>query len=154
MLLIFVLDIITISIMKKKQCKQDGCDSSFIWSKGYCRYHYLKEFPSKGIRKETPNSIKKRGEKKEYTLKQTELFLQFYKEHSTKKCFECGCNVDGKSSGNFHHFLEKGIRKYKKYALEIWNLGLVCLSCHSSWHMSGKGENIKNKTEELKEIYG
>lgn len=141
--------------MIKKVCKYEGCESTKIWSKGFCKFHT----PQKPLKKSFKpiNKISEKGkikkeEKKEYTLKQFDLFKEIYIEHLTKTCFECNRKVDGASSINFHHALYKS--KYPKFALEKWNILLVCYECHEKTHTNlEKTPKIKEYTEKLKEKY-
>lgn len=150
-----------------KKCKL--CERA-VFSKGYCLFHSPKKALKKlskplkktGKLKKTwlskelsPRAIKKKEEKKEYTKKQFELFQEIYKEHPTKTCFECGKWVNGESSAQFHHLLFKSVEQYKKFALEKWNICLLCEDCHSQIHSdSSKTPKTQELTNKIREKYG
>lgn len=138
-------------IKKKKICLNCG-NECYMWSKNMCKICFHKLNPTKSIPKISEKGKIKKQEKKEYTEKQFELFKEIYEEHPTKRCFECDTWVDGKSSAQFHHCLFKSIEKYKKYALEKWNILLLCETCHTQVHTdSSKTVKVNKYTEELKE---
>ncbi len=142
--------------MIKKTCKYEGCESTKIWSRGFCRQHtFYKplEKSNKPIKKISENGKIKKEEKKEYTKKQFELFRKFYDEHPIKKCEQCGINIYKCLSINVHHLLPKAIEKYKKVALESKYWMLLCGNCHSAWENSSVGDKIKIRTDLAKEEF-
>lgn len=150
-------------MIKNKKICCCGCNKEgIIWAKGLLKECFLRLNPpktikskKKSIKKINEKSLIKKESKKKYTEKQFELFKEIYKEHPTKKCFECGKPVNGESSAQFHHLLFKSIEKYKKFALEKWNICLLCENCHSQVHLdSSKTPKVQKLTNELKEIYG
>lgn len=147
-----------------KTCSIKNCNYP-VWSKGLCRSHSpktsLKKSNSKPLKKSwlskapTEKALIAKEKKKEYTEKQFAMFKEIYTETWQKTCYECECSVDGQSSVNYHHLLYKGVDKYKKYALEKWNIVLVCENCHQKTHTNiDSTPRIKQRTLELKEKYG
>lgn len=148
-------------IIKNKLCACGCGQTGRIWSKGVLKQCFLKSNPTKSIKKSysvkkiSAKGLEKKKEKAEYTEKQFELFKEIYAEHPSKKCYECNRWVDGQSSSQFHHILFKSIQKYKKYALEKWNIVLLCTDCHSQVHLDvNKTPKVKELTEQIKEKYG
>lgn len=147
-------------LAKKKICK--GCKTEqFIWKSGFCKNCSIKTFKRKPIKKSylskqpTEKAIAKKEEKKEYTQKQWQFFLKIWNSRPHVS-FESGLPIYGEpTSTMFHHCLEKGIEKYKKYALEDWNIVLLLPSEHNQVHTDiSKTPKVKEYTEKLKEKYG
>lgn len=138
-------------IKKKKVCV--SCkNESYIWSKKRCKTCFNKEFPLKNIKKYSEKGLIKKELKKEYTKKQFELFQEIYKEHPTKRCYECGKWVNGESSAQFHHLIFKSIAP--ELALVKENIVLICENCHTQVHQdSSKTPKLADLTQKIKEIY-
>lgn len=146
-----------------KKCSYDGCDLP-VFGKNCCKRHYpktplknnckplKKSFLSK---KPTEKALIAREEKKEYTQKQWLFFLEIWKNRPHIS-FESGQPIYGEPlSTMFHHCLEKGIEKYKKYALEDWNIVLLLPSEHNQVHSDiSKTPKVAEYTLKLKEKYG
>lgn len=114
--------------MKNKKCKNEGCKSTKIWSKGFCRFHFLQEYPPKPIAKITGRSKIKSIEKGEYLKKQFALFEKHW-DSKPHYCESCGKWLGNENNLCFHdHLLEKS--KRKDIALNMENLILVCKQCH------------------------
>ena len=80
-----------------KTCSIEGCNYP-CWSKGLCKSHAPKKPLKKSfklINKITERQKEKNVIKKELTIQQFEMFREIYKEHPTKRCYECNCKVDG-----------------------------------------------------------
>jgi hypothetical protein len=146
-----------------KKCEVEGCDFP-IFGKKCCKKHYPKtplKKTSKLLKKSylskqpTEKAIAKKEEKKEYTQKQWQFFLKIWNSRPHVS-FESGLPIYGEpTSTMFHHCLEKGIEKYKKYALEDWNIVLLLPSEHNQVHTDiSKTPKVKEYTEKLKEKYG
>ena len=144
-----------------KKCKL--CERA-VFSKGYCLFHSPKKPLKKGnsklkkggrIKPISEKGLKKKEEKKEYTKKQWEFFLKIWNERPHIS-FESGLPIYGEPlSTMFHHCLEKGIDKYKKYALEDWNIVLLLPDEHQQVHSNiSQMPKVKAYTEKLKETYG
>ena len=146
--------------MKKmsRKCSFESCERS-IWARGFCQMHDpkpKKPLKSRGyIKKVTPNSIKKKEEKKEFNKLMLEGFIQFFKNHPTRCCEECSRVIREEYFGtiNVHHTLPKANEKYKSIALNPKYWMLLCQDCHSSWEISNKGDKIRQRTEENIKIF-
>lgn len=143
-------------IKKKKICKT-CLTEQFIWKNGSCKSCSSKITPSKPIKKSylskepTAKQVIKKQEKKEYIEKQFELFKEIYREHPTKRCYECNKWVNGESSTQFHHILLKS--SSPRFALDKWNIILVCENCHTQIHIdSSKVPKLAKLIEEVKEF--
>lgn len=146
-----------------KTCKIEGCKNK-VWSKNLCLIHTPKKPIKKGnkqlkksylSKKPTERGLKLKEEKKEYTEKQWEFFLKIWTERP-HYCFESGQFLGYEPlSTMFHHILPKGQNKYKKYALEEWNIVLLDPNIHSLVETNiSKCPKVKEYTEKLKKIYG
>lgn len=142
----------------KKQCKIEDCESQ-IFGLGLCLYHYkieksktAKSLKRSPLKKISEKGIEKKKEKAILTDLQFKMFKEVYDETPIKKCYECNYNVDGKSSGNFHHLLYKS--QFPQFRLEKWNIIITCLNCHSQTHLDiKKTPRIEKLTEIIKEKY-
>ena len=138
-----------------KTCSVENC-SYPCWSGGLCKMHTPKKPLKKSLKpinKITEKQKEKNVVKKENTLKQFEMFREIHKEHSTKRCFECNCKVDGASSAQFHHILFKSA--YPEYRLEKWNIVLLCETHHNQVHTDiTKTPKVNVLTKEIKKKYG
>lgn len=151
-----------------KVCIVENCNRS-VFGKGYCKSHQYLRTDLKQLKKRNSKPIKKSGyinkisekglikkqEKKEYTGKQWLFFLEIWKNRPHVS-FESGLPIYGDPlSTMFHHCLEKGIDKYKRYALEDWNIVLLLPSEHNQVHTDiSKTPKVKEYTLKLKEKYG
>jgi len=138
-----------------KTCSIEGCNYP-CWSKGLCKSHAPKKPLKKSfkpINKITEKQKEKNVIKKELTIQQFEMFREIYKEHPTKRCYECNCKVDGASSVQFHHILFKSA--YPQYRLEKWNIVLLCETHHNQVHTDvTKTPKVNALTKEIKEKHG
>lgn len=138
-----------------KTCSIEGCNYP-CWSKGLCKSHSPKKPLKKSfklINKITERQKEKNVIKKELTIQQFEMFREIYKEHPTKRCYECNCKVDGASSVQFHHILFKSA--YPQYRLEKWNIVLLCETHHNQVHTDvTKTPKVNALTKEIKEKHG
>jgi len=138
-----------------KTCSIEGCNYP-VWSKGLCKSHAPKKPLKKSfklINKITERQKEKNVIKKELTIQQFEMFREIYKEHPTKRCYECNCKVDGASSVQFHHILFKSA--YPQYRLEKWNIVLLCETHHNQVHTDvTKTPKVNALTKEIKEKHG
>jgi len=138
-----------------KTCSIEGCNYP-IWSKNLCKSHAPKKPLKKSfkpINKITEKQKEKNVIKKELTIQQFEMFREIYKEHPTKRCYECNCKVDGASSVQFHHILFKSA--YPQYRLEKWNIVLLCETHHNQVHTDvTKTPKVNALTKEIKEKHG
>ena len=81
------------------------------------------------------------------------MFREIYKEHPTKRCYECNCKVDGASSVQFHHILFKST--YPQYRLEKWNIVLLCETHHNQVHTDiTKTPKVNALSKEIKQKHG
>jgi 5-methylcytosine-specific restriction endonuclease McrA len=138
-----------------KTCSIEGCNYP-CWSKGLCKSHAPKKPLKKSfkpVNKITERQKEKNVIKKELTIQQFEMFKEIYKEHPTKRCYECNCKVDGASSVQFHHILFKSA--YPQYRLEKWNIVLLCETHHNQVHTDvTKTPKVNALTKEIKEKHG
>ena len=98
--------------------------------------------------KRKPISPQKKQESKEDIEK---MYLLFEKHWNSKvhKCENCGCNIYGENLSIYHHhILPKS--KYEEFALNIKNLILLCLKCHTEVESSKyKFPEINKRREQL-----
>jgi len=138
-----------------KTCSIEGCNYP-VWSKNLCKSHAPKKPLKKSfkpINKITERQKEKNVVKKELTIQQFEMFREIYKEHPTKRCYECNCKVDGASSVQFHHILFKSA--YPQYRLEKWNIVLLCETHHNQVHTDvTKTPKVNALTREIKQKHG
>ena len=137
-----------------KKCKIEGCNYP-VWSKGLCKSHTPKKplnSKKKAINKISEKGKQKKEEKKEYLVKQFELFEKHWnlKPHY---CESCGKWLGNENNICFHdHLIEKS--KRRDLALEIDNLFLVCMGCHNLKTNGFPTENHKKAIEKVKEKHG
>lgn len=138
---------------KKKICS--GCGKeAYIFSKGKCKLCQPKKplkSKKKAINKISVKGKQKKEEKKEYLVKQFELFEKHWnlKPHY---CESCGKWLGNENNLCFHdHLVEKS--KRRDLALEIDNLFLVCMDCHNLKTNGFPTENHKKAIEIAKEKY-
>lgn len=120
-----------------KTCNVEGCNNK-IWSKGVCLRHSpktalkksTKSFKKGGlIAKQSEKGKEKAEEKKEYLVKQFELFDKHW-DLKPHYCESCNKWLGSENNLCFHdHLIEKS--KRKDIALEIENLFLCCFDCHN-----------------------
>lgn len=138
-----------------KTCSIEGCNYP-VWSKNLCKSHAPKKPLKKSfkpINKITEKQKEKNVIKKGLTIQQFEMFREIYKEHPTKRCYECNCKVDGASSVQFHHILFKSA--YPQYRLEKWNIVLLCETHHNQVHTDvTKTPKVNALTKEIKQKHG
>mgnify|MGYP003452238504 FL=1 len=95
--------------MRRKQCKEEGC-TFLVWSKGKCKKH---THSSNGG----------------YSL--ADIFNEHWDNHPTKQCEACNKQLYGENKTYYHdHLLDKS--KHPQLALDMDNLFLCCMDCHSA----------------------
>lgn len=141
-----------------KKCKNKNCESTKIWSKGFCRYHFLQENPPKPIKKSgkiAKISVKgeiKKQKKKEYTEEQFKMFLEIW-TNNPHYCQSCNKYLGEEPlSLYFDHLIEKSARR--DLALVKENIYICCGDCHSSKTSGFPTEKHKKAIELAKERYG
>lgn len=142
---------------KKKQCSSCKNDS-YIFSKGRCKSCSTKEDAksikksNKPIPKYSVKGLLNKEKKKEYTIKQFEMFDELWKERS-HYCYETNQFLGYEPlSTMFHHCLFKS--KYPEYALIKENIVLLHPDVHAQVHVdSSKTPKVREYTQKLKEKY-
>lgn len=154
-----------------KTCSIENCNYP-CWSKGLCKSHSPKTFLKKNSKplkksylskKPTEKQIQKNIEKKSWLeeLHQWEFALWDKQKDINNQCF---CFESGEVMHEslykynlciYSHILPKGIAKYKKYAMEEWNVKIVKPQYHELFeNKSEKAVKQLQLEKELKEIYG
>lgn len=119
-----------------KTCKAKGCKWN-VFAKEYCKNHqYLRTDYKPPSLKKTP--IRKKSEKQRSRLGEQKLLQEadwrFYLEIWDERdhiCFETDQYLGNEPQTLFfHHVLEKGIRRYKKYRHCKWNIVLISWQVH------------------------
>lgn len=119
-----------------KQCNHPNCTYNQFGG-GYCRNHQwcrkdkTIKFPNRTpIRKRSIKQTKILGEKKSLQIKDWEFYLEIWDERE-HVCFETDQYLGNEPQTLFfHHVLEKGIRRYKKYRHCKWNIVLISWQVH------------------------
>lgn len=155
-------------IAKKKICK--GCKTEqFIWKSDFCKNCSVKTFKRKSIKKSylskkpTEKALIKKEEKKIWLEKLHNWEFDLFDKQKDKKgycyCFETGTPMHESIYKNnlcvYSHILPKGVEKYKKYAMEEWNVKIVLPDYHTLFENRSEKATKQLKLEkELKEKYG
>lgn len=127
-------------MLKKKPCSEEGC-SAPVWSGGKCQRHGKK---SKGLKVRG-----KSPERKALMSEMIQIFEHHWIEHPDKCCESCGKQLWGENKTYYHdHLLPKN--KYPHLTLEIENLFLCCLDCHSKKELGNPSEKHKIAIEQAK----
>ena len=139
-----------------------GCGKSGrLFSKGLIKSCWAKIYqrPIKCL------SVKKKGQNEAIKIESVAmktLFLQIWDKTEDFEgycyCFETGKKMHLSLYRNnacwYHHVLEKGREKYRKYKMEEWNIVIVLPEVHNQIHSNiNKTPRIKLLTEELQEKY-
>jgi hypothetical protein len=120
-----------------KQCNHKGCTFNQFGG-GYCRNHQWLRTDKKRkpkpkrtpIRKRSIKQTKLLGERKLLQTKDWEFYLEIWDERD-HICFETDQYLGNEPQTLFfHHVLEKGIRRYKKYRHCKWNIVLISWQVH------------------------
>lgn len=126
-----------------KQCIYENCKYNQFGG-GYCRNHQWcrKDKKSKPldkkskplnrtpIRKRSIKQTKLLGEQKLQRIQDWEFYLEIWDERD-HVCFETDQYLgDEPQTLFFHHVLEKGLRRYKKYRHCKWNIVLITWQVH------------------------
>lgn len=120
-----------------KTCQYQGCHYP-VWGKGYCKFHQylrtdLKRKPVKRtFLKRTPirKINRKSGERSKLHQQDLEFFSLIWEER-LHVCFESGISLGNEPNLLFfHHCLQKGERRFKKYRYAKWNIVLL----HPDFH--------------------
>jgi hypothetical protein len=154
-----------------KTCKHKNCNNP-IFGKGCCKFHYPKSALKK---KNTPlkksylskaptaKALIKKEEKKIWLeeLHNWEFALWDKQKDANNQCF---CFESGEVMHEslykynlciYSHILPKGIAKYKKYAMEEWNVKIVKPQYHELFeNKSEKAVKQLQLEKELKLKYG
>lgn len=147
--------------MKNKKCKNEDCKSTKIWSKGFCRFHFLQEYPPTPLAKVTERSKIKSIEKAEKTKELHKWFLELWDkrcdESGNCKCFECGKLLKREqyreNSACYSHILPKS--KYEEIAMLEENTQIVHPNCHALYESyPPKAKNQYELRLKLKQVYG
>ena len=121
-----------------KKCSFKGCNHN-VFGKGFCKQHYPKtplKKNSKPLKKSylskkpTEKALLAKEKKKEYTIEQTKMFLDIWK-NNPHNCQSCDKYLGEEPlSLYFDHLIEKSQRK--DIALCKWNIYICCSDCHSA----------------------
>jgi hypothetical protein len=121
--------------VKNKICKCGCGQSGKIWSKGMLKQCFFRLNPTKPIKKSylskkpTEKALLAKEKKKEYTIEQTKMFLDIWK-NNPHNCKSCDKYLGEEPlSLYFDHLIEKSQRR--DIALCKWNIYICCGDCHS-----------------------
>lgn len=149
--------------MKVKQCKYEGCESTKIWSKGFCRFH-----TPKTPLKSSKSPIKKSGSIKKITDKQIEK--NKLKAEKTKRLHKWFIDeiwnkrphyseISGRYLGEepntcfFHHVFCKSSHEDLEFIAE--NIIVLTPDEHTTVEANPtKFEEVNKRREYLKQKYG
>lgn len=123
-------------MIKRKKCKNENCNN-FVWAKGYCKYHYIKD-----NKKDNTPDIEKMNE----------FFLSIWKKRLHYS--EISGVYLGKEILNiyFHHILPK--EKYTEFKYYDGNIILVTGDEHHNLHTNiYKYEKVNKLREKLLNEY-
>lgn len=152
--------------MKVKNCSHEGCTCARIWSKGLCRYHFMKENPPKPLNrtpiktKVTPKQKVRIKENKEYY--KAAILLNIVKNKGVCRCDECGEEIKspfGKNHGRLVcHVIGSGANaalyhdKENHFILGRGELFGEC-SCGAKFDESGHRHEMKinKQAEEIRQ---
>lgn len=153
---------------KKKICEDCQKECSY-WKGKKCKSCSFKANPQKPIKKSgTIAKISERGKLKKEERKiwleevhNFEFAMWDRQEDSNGYCycFESGTPMHRSIYRDnlcvYSHILPKGAEKYKKYAMEEWNIKIVLPSWHTQFEtLPEKAPKQYKLSQELKEIYG
>ena len=130
-----------------KTCSVEGCNNR-IWGRGVCQKH-----TPKTPLKSSSFKLKKKDENKilDYLVKRNEFFESIWKKRK-HYCEECGMFLGHyPMSYHFHHLMPKA--KFKDLEFEEQNIMLVDLDCHSKIECGFLSEKVKQRIEEVKEMF-
>jgi 5-methylcytosine-specific restriction endonuclease McrA len=131
--------------MKKKVCSVCN-EETYLWKSNppTCK-NCISKTP---IKKQTEKQKIKKQERSESSKVMIGVFIDFYREHNTKCCEECGVKITELRTYNVHHVLPKHL--YPELKNDTSNFMLLCQQCHSNWETLRKGDNIQKRYDELK----
>ena len=142
--------------MIKKTCKYEGCESTKIWSGGFCRQHTSYkplEKSNKPIKKISEKGKIKKEERKTWLNELHEWEMELWDKLEDKNgyvyCYETGTPMHrDKYKSNlsiYSHCYPKST--YKEIAMEEWNLLLVLPEIHELWGQDS------SKTPKMKQYF-
>lgn len=130
-----------------KKCSEENCENG-VWGKGKCLKHYPRTPLQKSIIKKKE---KNKDETINYLLKRNEFFESIWKKRK-HYCEECGKFLGNTAfSYHFHHLMPKA--KYKDLEFEEKNIMILDLECHSKIENGFISEKVKQRIEEVKEMF-
>lgn len=142
--------------MKIKKCKYEGCKSTKIWSKGFCRFHTSYSFikkSNKPIKKISEKSKIKKKEKTENTKKLHEWFQELWKNEPHYSEISKKWLGNENSTCFWHHILPKSLFKEAEFDRE--NIIRLTFEEHQEVEQNPfKFEEVNKRREKLKEKYG
>lgn len=151
-------------IKNSKKCKYEGCKSTKIWSKGFCRFHTsyqpIKK-SNKPIKKYSTKGLEKKEKKKEWLNELHKWELKLWDSLEDKNeyvyCYETSKpmhkSIYRENLCIYSHCLPKS--KYPQFAMEKWNILIVLPEIHSLWESNPqKCLKMWTYTEKIKEKYG
>jgi 5-methylcytosine-specific restriction endonuclease McrA len=108
----------------------------------------------------------KSAEEKQQQVEDIERMHKLFEEHWQLKkqknlitglnywqCENCFTGIWGENKTLYHHHvLPKA--KYPQYKYDIQNLVLLCQDCHSKTENGYPGEEVRKRTEQVKQKYG
>lgn len=117
-----------------------------MFSRGYCRNHWLRYF-GKSIKRQSDKQKVKKDAKKALLKEDEKFYVNYWNNHLPHECFECGIFL-GYSPYNwmFHHILPKN--KYIKLRHNVDNIVYLCLQHHDNVERG----TISNRMRELIEL--
>ncbi len=137
--------------VKEKLCSC-GCGKiGRIWSKGMLKECSMRLNPPRKIQYKSAKQKVKNIEKKEYTNKQFEMFLNIWSKRR-HYCESCGLWLGNEPlSVFFDHLLEKS--KYPEFSLMENNIYLCCGECHTKRHLGYPTPKHLTAIKEAKEYF-
>ena len=142
--------------MKIKKCKYKGCESTKIWSGGFCRFHTPQKpikKSNKPIKKISEKGLKKKKLKTENTKKLHNWFQELWKNEPHYSEISGKWLGNGNSSCFWHHILPKNSHKEAEFDRE--NIIRLTFEEHQEIEQNPlKFEKVNKRREMLKEKYG
>lgn len=156
-------------IIKDKLCKCGCGKSGKIWSKGMLKECFFRLNHAKPIKKSflskkpTEKTLLAKEQKNKWLEKLHNWEFDLFDKQKDKKgycyCFETETpmheSIYKYNLCIYSHILPKGTAKYKKYAMEEWNVKIVLPDYHTLFeNRSKKAIKQLQLEKELKQIYG
>lgn len=113
---------------KQKPCKENG-HLAYLFSHGYCRYHWA-------LKNNKEQKVKKEGK-----FEKDEKFFRWVWDRSDKKCAECGKVLSEFKRWWVHHLLPKAKFPYFRY--EISNTIILCYQHHGEIESATSAPKMK-----------